>query len=96
MLNYSDAKELLFSGSFVRRKSWEEGNFILHVKGTFDLLPTEGTPYHKALGPNVKCNINHHIDMCTDHNGLKIFSVGWIPTDDDITANDWEVVDAEA
>lgn len=92
-MNFGQAIEALKAGEKVARAGWNGKNmFLIYVPGTKDAKLTEGTPYEKALKSNIT-NINPHIDMYT---ATGEFQPGWLASQTDILAEDWQVIDDNA
>jgi len=83
----------LKQGFKVTRKGWN-GEFILLVEGTKDIKPYHGTPYASVtsmIGTET-ISILPHIDMYKPQGNMLC---GWVPTQIDILATDWETVNDE-
>jgi hypothetical protein len=88
-MNFGEALESLKNGECVARSGWNgKGMFLIYVPGTVDAKLGVGTPYERALGSNI-VTINPHIDMYT---ATGEFQPGWLASQTDMLASDWEVV----
>jgi len=91
--DFSQALKFLKQGLKVTRKGWN-GEFILLVEGTKDIKPYHGTPYASVtsmIGTET-ISILPHIDMYNAHGSMLC---GWTPTQIDVLATDWEIVNSE-
>ena len=89
-MNFGQALDALKEGKKVARAEWQHENhknvFLILVPGQHNIAPREGSPYANAIDiPNV-C-IDSHIDKYT---GTSRFQPGWMPTQADMLADDWE------
>lgn len=95
-MNFGQALEYLKRGNKVARNGWNgKGMFIYLVKG--DIIPMESlrneasealnSTSDRNRGKRVK--INSHIDMKAADGSIV---VGWLASQTDMLAEDWEVV----
>jgi hypothetical protein len=91
-MNFGQAIEALKSGKKVSREGWNgKGMWLILVPGTPEVVTTEGTPYHKA--GFLTGEILPHIDMYTTNSfGRKAMLPGWLASQTDMLADDWNVV----
>jgi hypothetical protein len=88
-MNFGQAIEALENGHKVARAGWNgKGMWLILVPGTKAVRPVAGTPYSKA-GLTDEVNIEPHIDMFTAQGNMQ---PGWLASQPDILAKDWEVV----
>ncbi len=88
-MNFGEAIQALKSGSKVARAGWNgKGMFLIYVPGTIDAKLNEGTPYQVALQSNI-VTINPHIDM---YIATGQFQPGWLASQTDMLADDWELI----
>jgi len=92
-MNFGHAIEMLKLGKKVARAGWNgKGMWLILVPGTPAVKPREGTPYHNALGDQ-EIGILPHIDMWTTNaDGRRAMLPGWLASQTDMLADDWEVV----
>jgi Protein of unknown function (DUF2829). len=95
-LSFSAALNILKSGGKIVRKGWsDKGMFIYLTSGSivpFENLKQETA--NKLLGEKTSRNdgaveIKSHIDMKTADGSI---TIGWVPSQVDMLADDWEVV----
>ena len=93
-MNFGNAIQALKDGAKVARKGWNgKGMWLVLVPGTPAAQLREGTPYHTATGLDV-CEILPHIDMWTTNaSGRRAMLPGWLASQSDMLADDWETVD---
>lgn len=88
-MNFGQAIEAMKTGKRVSRSGWNgKGMFLIYVPGTTDAKLTDGSPYQVALNSNI-VTINPHIDMYT---ATGEFQPGWLASQTDMLASDWEVL----
>lgn len=92
-MNFGEAIQALKAGKKVARAGWNgKGMWLILVPGTPSAQLREGTPYHKHLG-QPECEILPHIDMWTTNSfGRRAMLPGWLASQTDMLAEDWEVV----
>jgi len=90
-LSFGGAIEYLKLGYKVARSGWNGKGMWLVLQGeTPDIKPYAGSCYAKALsGTQEVVTIDAHIDMFTTG---KTMQPGWLASQADILANDWEVL----
>ncbi|TCJ01145.1 DUF2829 domain-containing protein [Cytobacillus praedii] len=95
-MNFSQALEELRRGSKVARNGWNgKGMFIYLVEGRvvpIEQLTNEASKQFettKELNRGKRVKINSHIDMKAADGSIV---VGWLASQTDILATDWEVV----
>lgn len=94
-MNFSQALEELKLGKKVARKGWGKGAFIYLVESkevNIENLQGEAAKHfeaHKDSNRGKRVTISSHIDMKTADGSLL---VGWTPSEDDMLADDWEIV----
>jgi len=93
-LNFGQALDNLKAGFKVARSGWNgKGMFIYLVKGTtipFDKLRNEAANHlNETIIPSSGVKLNSHIDMKAA-DGTVV--VGWLASQTDMLADDWEVV----
>jgi hypothetical protein len=89
-MDFAQALAALKDGKKVARLEWQHDNhknvFLILVKGQNSITPNAGTPYAVAIDvPTV--SIESHIDKYT---GTGTFQPGWMPSQADMLAEDWE------
>ena len=94
-MNFSRALEELKAGSKIARTGWNgKGMFLLYVSGTPACKVGEGTPYYRALRPEITdqtmVDINPHIDMMTATGEMQ---PGWLASQTDMLADDWVIIE---
>lgn len=98
MADFGQANSLLQKGKHVRRRCWNEGEFMFYtpsVEAPYDLYILENTEYKeiidkaKALGTHdgKSLKINGHIDFISSTGTI---TVGHTLTQMDLLAVDWE------
>lgn len=87
MLTFSMALELIKTESVLTRESWHNEEHVFYVSGEH-LKDAFFANYGVGIG-NEAATIN---DLFCYFNGTNI-TLGWVPTLDDILADDWKVVD---
>lgn len=99
-LSFGHALEVLKSGGKVARKGWNgKGMWLILVPGTPNAQLREASPYRNALESiqhinPTECEILPHIDMWTiNADGRRAFLPGWLASQSDMLANDWQVVE---
>lgn len=92
-MTFGQAIESLKAGQKVSRAGWNgKGMWLILVAGTPKIVPTPGSPYHTALG-GIETEILPHIDMWTiNASGRRAMLPGWLASQSDMLAEDWEVV----
>lgn len=89
-MSFGDALGLLRRGYFVRRAGWNgKGMFLVYVPGQSSVTIRRDTPYANALGDDAIVDIHPHIDMYTANGNMQ---PGWLASQTDMLANDWQVV----
>ena len=93
LMTFGDALIALKAGGKVARKGWNgKGMWLVLVPGTKDVNFTEGSPYMKA--GLTSGEILPHIDMYTvNAEGRRAMLPGWVASQTDMLAEDWELVD---
>ena len=93
-MDFGTALLALKRGYKVARKGWNgKGMWLILVPGQKAVQLKEGTPYHAALGP-VETEILPHIDMWTTNaEGRRAMLPGWLASQSDMLAEDWETVE---
>ena len=94
-MNFGQAIEALQNGKKVARKGWNgKGMFVIQAGGY--TVPKESlrpnSPISKEFLESKGCNelvIQPHFDMWTAQNQ---YQVGWLASQSDMQANDWEIV----
>ncbi len=87
-VSFGTAIGMLKDGKKVTRAGWNgKGMFLVLVPGTSSCTFTPNSPYRNA-GIEV-ANINAHIDMYTAQGD---FQPGWLASQADMLADDWQVV----
>lgn len=91
---FGDAISALKAGAKVARKGWNgKGMWLIYVPGTEAATLRPGTPYAEALQQE-SCEILPHIDMWTTNaHGRRAMLPGWLASQTDMLAEDWEVVE---
>lgn len=84
----------LKQGRKVARQGWNgKGMWLVLVPGTPVAQLRDGTPYKTATGLD-ECEILPHIDMWTINAvGRRAMLPGWLASQSDMLATDWEVVE---
>ena len=100
-MNFGLALEELKDGNKVARKGWNgKGMYCIYIPGSKVALRAN-TPYYNALTNNGASMMKEgeiteilpHIDMWTINiEGRKAFLPGWLASQSDILAEDWEIV----
>ncbi len=95
-LTFGEALEALQLGEKVSRAGWNgKGMWLIHVPGTPNAQLREGTPYRVALKADA-CEILPHIDMWTiNAEGRRAMLPGWLASQSDMLASDWEIVQGD-
>lgn len=94
-MNFSQALEELKLGKKVARKGWGKGAFIYLVERkvvNIESLQGEAAKHFEAYKDSnrgKRVTISSHIDMKTADGSLL---VGWTPSEDDMLADDWEII----
>lgn len=93
-LSFGHALVALKMGFKVARKGWNgKGMWLVLVPGQKDVALRAGTPYEKALGDVPPIEILPHIDMWTTNaQGRRAMLPGWLASQTDMLAEDWELV----
>ena len=94
-MNFGEALELLKQGKKIARSGWNgKGMFIILVSGTNNVKPYDGTPYKQVCNfkKQETINILPHIDMYSAQGEMV---VGWLASQTDILAEDWEPIDCD-
>jgi hypothetical protein len=94
-LDFSDALEALKDGYKVAREGWNgKGMFIYLVKGQTveprELRNEADEHVGSELPHDTEIKINSHIDMKAADGSIV---VGWSPSQTDLLAEDWQLVD---
>ena len=91
-LTFGDAIAALKEGKKVARAGWNgKGMWLVLVPGTATVIFTEGSPYQKAGLTHGE--ILPHIDMYTTNaDGRRAMLPGWLASQTDMLATDWQVV----
>lgn len=92
-MNFSHALEYVKQGLKLSRKGWKErGMFIVYQKGYPDGIPINRNTA-EALGLPEKTIVKFlpYLLMKTAHNSC----VPWVALQDDLLANDWQIVEEE-
>lgn len=92
-MTFGEAIGALKDGRKVARKGWNgKGMWLILVPGTPVIHPTPNTPYRKA--GITECEILPHIDMWTTNAlGRRAMLPGWLASQTDMLAEDWQLVD---
>jgi len=92
-MNFGEALHELKAGRKVARKGWNgKGMWLIMVPGSDNIKPVAGTPYSNA-GITSEIQILPHIDMYTvDSTGRRAMLPGWLASQTDMLADDWEDV----
>lgn len=92
-MNFGDAIAALKAGKKVARTGWNgKGMWLILVPGQPSVELRPGTPYLEAL-QQPSCEILPHIDMWTvNAEGRRAMLPGWLASQTDMLAEDWEVV----
>jgi hypothetical protein len=89
-LSFGHALIALKDGKKVARAGWNgKGMFLVLQPATVDAKLRDGSLYEQALKSNI-CTINAHIDMKTATGEMQ---PGWLASQTDMLANDWQIVD---
>ena len=89
-MNFGQALDALNNGLKVRRAGWNgKGMWLILVPGNDDRDLMPGTPYALAMPAASAVSINPHIDMMTATGQMQ---PGWLASQTDMLADDWEVV----
>jgi len=91
-MNFGDAIQALKEGKRVSRSGWNgKGMWLVLVPGTKAVNFTEGSTYMKAGLTHGE--ILPHIDMYTTNSeGRRAMLPGWLASQTDMLAEDWDVV----
>lgn len=92
-MNFGQAIEALKTGQRVCRSGWNgKGMWLILIAGTPQAKLREGTPYRAATGLE-ECEILPHIDMWTTNaDGRRAMLPGWLASQTDMLADDWQVI----
>lgn len=92
-MDFGDAIRAMKKGHRLARKGWNgRGMWVIHVPGTEQAYLSSGTVYREAVREE-HCNILPHIDMwTTDSTGRRAMLPGWLASQSDMLAEDWEIV----
>lgn len=92
-MNFGQAIEALKAGQKVARSGWNgKGMWLILVPGQQQVQLREGSPYATALNAE-SCEILPHIDMWTvNAAGRRAMLPGWVASQSDMLADDWEIV----
>ena len=94
-MNFGTALELIKHGQKVRRTGWNGNNMFLVLAGGYSVLPENLRPHSPITAENLEdfgvkeMEIVPHIDMWT---AQKTYMTGWVPSQLDLFANDWELI----
>lgn len=92
-LTFGQALDALRAGHLVARRGWNgKGMWLVYVPGS-RITTKPDTPYARALGTNYEVSIDPHIDMYT---ALATMQPGWLASQADMQATDWETVGGAA
>lgn len=101
-MDFGDAIRSLKRGYKVSREGWNgKGMWLIYVPGTPAAALKADSPYFVALNSNqprdavdtTHCEILPHIDMWTTNaQGRRAMLPGWLASQTDMLADDWEVV----
>lgn len=87
-MDFGQAIVELKRGQKVARRGWNGKNmWIMLVIGSVGVSISPGTAY--SVAGLTKVNINSHIDMMTASGDMQ---PGWLASQQDILAEDWEVI----
>ena len=91
-MNFGEAIAALKDGKKVARAGWNgKGMWLILVPGTPSVNTVDGSPYFKAGVTH--CEILPHIDMWTTNaQGRRAMLPGWLASQTDMLAEDWEIV----
>lgn len=95
-MNFGEALQALKEGKKVQREGWNgKGMFLVQAGGYSVQLDKlrEGTHFTKEFLESEGCsefNIVPHIDMWS---AQKTYVTGWLASQTDMFADDWQVVD---
>lgn len=89
-MTFTRVKEAAQQGERIRRAGWSGGYFLVYQDGSVMHPDQARNPALQKAGKPVI--IAPHFDMLHDHSGHLNMHVGWSPVVEDITAEDWEVV----
>jgi hypothetical protein len=85
-MNFSQALSLIKLNERVRRDSWPKDHFIFRVQGS--TFKVNRPPLNEIFTEGTEVNYDPHIDICTGFGHVGV----WTPTQEDIFAEDFEVV----
>ncbi len=87
------AVQILKNGGIMRRAAWPDLMWLVYIPGSIRPLAVD-SPYGHAIrksgAPQTVVEIMPHIDV---HYGEGAMQAGWQPTQIDLLAEDWELVD---
>lgn len=89
IMNFGEAIEALKEGGKVCRSGWNGKGMWLILVGPSEPIVVSGSRYH-AAGLEGHTKIGAHIDMFTAAGEMQ---PGWIASQPDMLADDWEVKD---
>ena len=95
-MTFGKAIELLKTGRLVRRREWKDVRWLLLVQGAVRKLDPGATYTVNLLRLGYTegySEIKSHIDI---HIGEGCMQPGWTPTQADMLAGDWELVEQNA
>lgn len=94
-MNFGDAITALKNGEAIARGNWQQGSFIvLMPELQLPAFNTQGTDRKvndrtaKWIGKDTPLNCRPYI---TQYNAQKQWQPGWVPTQADMLAEDWEI-----
>ena len=96
-MTYNEALRYLKCGCKVGRKSWNDGRFIVYepsCKIDFDEYPTASVKYHNLFENKSFDSIlidACFVECCDSPSTGNTIKLGWMPTFEDMMANDWVV-----
>lgn len=93
-LSFSAALYLMKKGHKLARSGWNgKGMWVIYVPGTNRCVLKPDSVYAQHLGKRKVVQILPHFDMWTiSANGRRAMLPGWLASQSDMDANDWEVV----
>lgn len=87
-MEFADALRELRRGARIRRKGWEPSAFLCFVRGVM-IVPDSTSAVRKYLPPAVDLKCGAHAILRA---AQSVWEPGWTPTQSDMFADDWEVV----
>lgn len=93
-MNFGKVLQVLQVGKLVRRADWPSDAWLMRVEEF--TVPMKPWAIHSRAFQYLKLDVGYstiatHLDLFDG----QVFKVGWTPTQEDLVADNWEIIDGE-